>query len=186
VLGSLTLGGYDSSKFIPNNLTFAFAEEQNRDLTVQIEAITTASGTSLLPSSIPAFLDSTVSCIYLPVSACTLFETAFGLTWNNTSQLYLLSDAQHENLLTLNPNITFTLGNLTAATTVDITLPYSAFDLTASSPLANDTKYFPLKRANDSSQYTLGRTFFQEAYVYLSSRTLIEQANHEQICNSGL
>ena len=30
---------------------------------------------------------------------------------------------------------------------------------------ANSTRYFPLARATNSSQYTLGRTFFQEAYV---------------------
>ena len=29
----------------------------------------------------------------------------------------------------------------------------------------NPTRYFPLARATNSSQYTLGRTFFQEAYV---------------------
>ena len=49
---------------------------------------------------------------------------------------------------------------------MDITFPYSAFQLTAAYPLVDtDTKYFPLKRADNESQYTLGRTFFQEAYV---------------------
>jgi len=115
------------------------------------------------------FLDSTIPYIYLPEAACTMFESTFGLVWDNATQLYLLTDAQHNALQTQSPNITFTLGNLTTSTTVDIILPYSAFDLTVSYPIvANATRYFPLKRANDSSQYTLGRTFFQEAYVHFS------------------
>jgi hypothetical protein len=54
----------------------------------------------------------------------------------------------------------------TPAQNVNITFPYAAFDLTASSPLVdNTTRFFPLKRAVNESQYTLGRAFFQEAYV---------------------
>lgn len=112
------------------------------------------------------YLDSTVPYIYLPEAACAMFESTFGLVWDNATQLYLLTDAQHTTLKAQDPQITFTLGNLTSSTTVDITLPYSAFDLTVLYPIVeNATRYFPLKRANDSSQYTLGRTFFQEAYV---------------------
>jgi hypothetical protein len=49
---------------------------------------------------------------------------------------------------------------------VDIVLPYAAFDLEASYPLVrHPTRYFPLKRAANDSQYTLGRAFLQEAYV---------------------
>jgi len=164
VFGSLTLGGYDSSKFIPNNLTWDLAPADDRDLVVQIEGITTGTNSSLLSESIPAFLDSTVPYIYLPVAACELFETAFGLTWDNATGLYLLNDTQHTNLKNLNPNITFSLGNLTSTTKVDITLPYSAFDLTVTYPhVSNSTRYFPLQRATDVKDYTLGRTFFQEA-----------------------
>ncbi|TVY32123.1 Candidapepsin [Lachnellula occidentalis] len=167
VLGSLTLGGYDASKFIPNSLTFPFNSEDARDLTVSIDSITMTNSSAtmpLLPTSISAFIDSTVSHIWLPQEACTLFESAFNLTWNSAAQLYLVSDSQHQNLLNENANVTFTLSNFQDK--VNITLPYSAFDLTAQYPLvANDTRYFPLKRANISSQYTLGRTFLQEAYV---------------------
>jgi hypothetical protein len=38
VFGSLTLGGYDTSKFIENNVTWEMSEDF-KDLTVQIEAI---------------------------------------------------------------------------------------------------------------------------------------------------
>jgi hypothetical protein len=168
VLGSLTLGGYDTSRFVSNNLTIPFFAEDERDLTVEIINIATGSGTSLLPSPIPAFIDSTVPYIWLPVSACALFEEAFGLTWNETSELYILNDTQHATLKAQNASIKFTLGSLTSSTTVDITFPYSAFDLTASYPLTDigeTAHYFPLKQAANATQYTLGRTFFQEAYV---------------------
>jgi len=43
-------------------------------------------------------------------------------------------------------------------------LPYAAFDLVADYPLVIDSsRYFPLMRAANESQYTLGRTFLQEA-----------------------
>jgi hypothetical protein len=166
VLGSLTLGGFDSSKFIPNNFSVPFAPDIDKDLTVQIESIDTNTGTSLLPSPIMAFLDSTVPYIYLPLSACTLFENAFGIIWNDTAELYFVNTTQHVLLQTQNPSVTFTLGSNYTSTKVNITLPYAAFDLTASYPLVNGTqRYFPLQRAVSDVQYTLGRAFFQEAYV---------------------
>ena len=169
MFGSLVLGGYDSSRFIPNNLTFPFTVDT--ELATGLEAITTGTGVSLLPSPIKSIsLDSTVPYIYLPVEACILFENAFGLTWNDTAELYLLNDTQYSALKTQNPNITLTLG--TSPMTVNITLPYSAFDLTASWPLAaNATPYFPLKRGLNETQYILGRTFFQEAYIIADYET---------------
>lgn len=47
-----------------------------------------------------------------------------------------------------------------------ISLPYSAFDLNISWPhVESSTYYFPLKRAANDTQYTLGRAFLQEAYI---------------------
>ena len=67
VLGSLTLGGYDFSRFIPNNVSFAFDEIDDRDLTVIIEKITFETGgfsKNLLSASIAAIVDSD-SAVYL-------------------------------------------------------------------------------------------------------------------------
>lgn len=166
-VGSLTLGGYDTSKFTPNGVTFAIAEDE-RDLMTSIEKITTDSGnTNLLPERITAYLDSAVPFIYLPVEACVLFEKAFSLTWNETKELYIVSDVEHTLLLSKNPSVTFVIGSATQNT--EITLPYAAFDLTATYPFTESVntniRYFPLRRAMNSTQYTLGRTFFQEAYV---------------------
>ena len=175
VYGSLTLGGYDSNRFTPTETTFGFYQDIARDLLVNLKSITTnGSSPSLLPDGqISIYLDSTIATIWLPESACEAFESAFGLTYNYTVGRYLVNDTQHEALLESNPSITFTLANNTGSE-VDITLPYAAFDLTLSPLIVNassfgDTstsyRYFPLQRAANDTQYTLGRTFFQEAYL---------------------
>ena len=167
VLGSLTLGGYDTSRFIPNDVSFSFNEENVRDLTVNIESITMTAGganTTLMSTSIAAFVDSTVAYMYLPLDVCESFERAFSISWNSSVQAYLVNDTLHTNLVGQNANVTFTLGNSTIGYAVDITLPYAAFDLIAEYPLMpNSTRYFPLMRATNDTQYTLGRTFLQEA-----------------------
>lgn len=170
VLASLTLGGYDSSRFIPNEVEFPFNQEDERDLTVTINSITmTAKDTnsSLLSNPIQALVDPTIPYLYLPLAVCERFESAFGLVFNNTIQAYLVNDTLHQQLLDRDASVTFTLGNsINIAKTVDITLPYAAFDLTAEYPLMpTPSKYFPLMRATNESQYTLGRTFLQEAYL---------------------
>ena len=171
VFGSLVFGGYDASRFTPNSLSFTFASDVTRDLVVGLQSIvsTDSAGTvtTLMGEGILAFIDSTLPYIWLPESSCTTFEETYGLTWDDESELYLLNASTHNNLLKLNPNIVFKLGNtLSGGPVVSITLPYSAFDLNATSPLVNGSSYyFPLKRAANETQYTLGRTFLQEAYL---------------------
>jgi Eukaryotic aspartyl protease len=170
VLGSLTFGGYDSSRFTPNNVTFPMASDVSRDLVVSLQSITLTDSKGvnipLLPSGgIFTFVDSALPYIWLPLDACHAFEESFGLTWNVTSELYLVNDTLHSALVASNASVTFTLGvEKTGGATVDIVLPYASFDLTATPPLVqNTTSYFPLKRAANDTQYTLGRVFLQEA-----------------------
>ncbi|KAI9781792.1 MAG: hypothetical protein M1816_002182 [Peltula sp. TS41687] len=168
VFGSLTLGGFDSTRFAPNNVSFPFGADISKDLLVGIQSITFDAGSSpLLSKGIFAFIDSLVPHIWLPLEVCEAFEKAFGLVWNETSKLYLLTEDRHNRLVDLNPNVTFKLGpSLTDGATVDIVMPYGSFDLTARSPLVrNSTRYFPLKRAENDTQYTLGRAFLQQAYI---------------------
>lgn len=169
VLGSLTLGGYDASRFTPNDVVFAFDNQDIRALTVQIASITytaNSRNTSLLPTPISAFVDSTVPWIYLPFDACKKFEEAFGIAFDESSQAYIVNDTLHNKLIAQNATVTFALQNSTKGAPVEVSLPYASFDLVAAYPLAaNSTRYFPLARATNSSQYTIGRTFFQEAYV---------------------
>lgn len=169
VLGSLTLGGYDASIVEPNELTVAFNGDSTRDLTINVNSISFSSGTgkkNLSTTWFPAFIDSTIPYLYLPLDVCLQFEEAFGIVYDNATGLYLVNDTLHSSLLSQAANVTFTLTNVTSQALVDITLPYQAFDLTADWPLVKQkTRYFPLKRAKDNSQTTLGRTFLQEAYI---------------------
>ena len=173
VFGSLTLGGYDSSRFVPNDVSFSLHPDISRDLTVRLHSITAGyaneSVVSFLSESIWIFIDSTVPDLYLPLDVCKVFEQTFGLVWNATHKQYFVDDNQHENLMAVNNNFTFKLGNndTTGGSTVTIDLPYASFDLAMDYPLiARDLsgiRYFPLKRAANPSQYTLGRAFLQEA-----------------------
>ena len=174
VLASLTLGGHDTSRVQPNDVQFTFAADNSRDTVVAVQSISfsdsaSTNASALLPEPIFALIDSTVAELWLPIEACQKFEQAFGLVLDPTTSLYLVNSSLHNDLLTQNPNITITLGQgLTGGAIVVITLPYAAFDLTAKSPyqgLQNSTNYFPLRQAQNETQYTLGRTFMQEAYI---------------------
>ncbi|KAG9185631.1 hypothetical protein G6011_06962 [Alternaria panax] len=174
ILGSLTLGGYDASRLIPNDLTFIFAPDNERDLVVGVVGIT-ANTTSkgdidlLKTDDVTMYIDSTIAELYLPVEVCQAFEDAFGLQYDEATDLYLVDDALHQSLLAQNPSVTFTLGQkYSTDATLQITLPYAALDLEATPPyrgLKEKTKYFPIRRGGESRQWVLGRTFLQEAYL---------------------
>jgi hypothetical protein len=167
VLGSLTLGGYDASLLEPNELTVGFNGDSNFDLTINVNSISMSSSDgnrNLSTTWFPAYIDSTLPYLYLPIDVCQQFEEAFGITYDNDTELYLVNDTLHTQLLSQAANVTFTLTNVTSQVLVDIVLPYQAFDLIADYPLVqNASRYFPLKRAKDNTQTTLGRTFLQEA-----------------------
>lgn len=105
--------------------------------------------------------------MWLPRETCDRFEKMFGLTYDNNKDLYFVNDTANIQLRALNPSIVIGLGTSSNPTErVNIVLPYAAFDLQASRPLfPNVTNYFPIRRAANESQYTLGRVFMQEAYV---------------------
>ena len=167
--GSLTFGGYDLTRLDNRtNLTLAGGSDPYRPFLLGVESITSGSD-ALLSTPIIAALDSFTSQIWLPISVCRAFESAFSLVWNDTYSLYLLDATQHSALLNRNPSITFTLsaGEATSTARFNITLPYAAFDLqTSAYSTANESSYyFPLKQAANESQYVLGRAFMQEVYM---------------------
>ena len=131
--GSLTLGGYDTARFIQNNVTFAFGPDSSRDLLVPIQSITTdAVSDRLLSSVIYAYIDSLVPHIWLPMEVCQAFEDAFDLTYDETAELYFVNETLHNKLMSQDPNITFSLSPATAGgSIVDIVMSYRSFDLTA-------------------------------------------------------
>jgi hypothetical protein len=111
-------------------------------------------------------IDSILPQIWLPPDACKVFEEAFNLTWSDAAEAYILDEATHERLLHQNPSVNFTISTGQSGSAKNFTLPYSAFDLRLEYPyVAKSTPYFPLKRANSSMQYMLGRVFLQETYV---------------------
>lgn len=171
-LGSLTLGGFDTGRFIPSKVTFPFHPVEERDLTVIVNSIKfeSTTGPGLMgygiesPANIAAVIDSTTPYFWLPLAACQAFERAFGLSWNESVQGYLVNDTLHESLQQQDASITFSLATPNGTDGVDIKLPYAAFDLKAVSPvLANESRFFPLVRATNDTEYTLGRAFLQEA-----------------------
>ncbi|KAL5118989.1 hypothetical protein ACEQ8H_003118 [Pleosporales sp. CAS-2024a] len=175
VFGSLVLGGYDSTRFKANDhdFSFAFSADPSKLLTVGVDSIlasNTLQGTvSLSSSGHYSVIDSTVAQLWLPLDVCTQFEQAFGLTYDPQQNLYLVNDTIHQQLVAKNPTLTFKLVNSLQDTTTNYTniqLPYAAFDLQASYPYyPNATNYFPIRRAANSTQYVLGRTLLQQAYL---------------------
>jgi hypothetical protein len=159
---------------VPNDLTFGFAPDNERDIVVGVVGVTANSATKsnvnlLKRDQFTMYIDSTVAELYLPKEVCSAFEDAFGLKYDNNTQLYLVDDLLHETLKADNATVTFSLGQkFSTNATVDITLPYAAFDHIAKPPyrgLRNATRYFPIRRAEKESQFVLGRTFLQEAYL---------------------
>jgi hypothetical protein len=188
VLGSLVLGGYDDSRRKHNNISFPFDSNDSRllSLTIQsIDATNTLQGVVTLSNS-PTYatIDSTVSHIWLPEKACDEFERVFGLQFDPHTQLYIVNTTTHDRLKQLNPSINFQLGTSRDPTkVVNINLPYGAFDLQAGYPIySNATNYFPIRRAANETQFTLGRAFLQEAYLitdYEHQNFSVSQATFE-------
>lgn len=145
------------------------ASDISRDLVVGIQDITFSDAKTtnekLLNAGILSFIDATVPHIWLPHDACTLFEDAFGIVYNSTVDRYLVNSTLHSQLQAQNASVSFVLGdNVSGGDNVTITLPYEAFDLQVGPPIVDTTQfYFPLRRAANSTQYTLGRTFLQES-----------------------
>ncbi|KAE8444874.1 hypothetical protein EG329_014122 [Mollisiaceae sp. DMI_Dod_QoI] len=175
IYGSFVFGGYDASRFTANGYSFDFGESENgQDLYVGLQSITAYStnvsfgGTkTLLPNPIYALIDSTVPELWLPMEACEAFETAFGLVHNNETDRYLVNGSLQANLRAQNPTFTFELGNIdTGPPSVTLNLSYAAFDLIVGYPIVTSNyPYFPLRRAANASQYTIGRMFLQETYL---------------------
>ncbi|KAL8886326.1 MAG: hypothetical protein Q9215_005956 [Flavoplaca cf. flavocitrina] len=184
--GSLTIGGYDTSRLTPNDVLFSLSSQTARKLVVFVQGISVTNSNGpeqLLPQSFSALVDSTVPHLWLPTAACQAFEDAFGIQWDPITNLYLVSDDQHDAMVRQNAEVTIQLGNsLNGGDTISITLPYASFDLEIGPPFVKtQRKYFPLRRAKDETQTTLGRAFLQEAFIivdYDNNRFSISQAQY--------
>lgn len=185
VQGSLTLGGVDTTRFTGNNPWFTLASGYVPSTVVRSIQVSASSppanwGNSLLSlmsqNEAAAFtIDSSTSFLWMPESVCESIAQALNLTWNANIQLYTFaSNTTPQDLAACDLKFTFTLAeNSTTADTTSLTISYDAFNLQLSYPFPglfttyNDTKvnYFPLRRANSTQQYTIGRAFLQETYL---------------------
>lgn len=164
------LGGYDTSRFDPSTtLSVPMPNRKKTTLVVNLRAIHLYGRTNVtwpaaaVSGSTPFQADSIVPQMWLPLEACKIFEDAFNLTWSDSVETYILTQDSHHGLLQENPSVVFTLSSGEDGSAGNFTLSYSVFDLQMDYPyVASPTPYFPLKRANNPQQYTLGRMFLQE------------------------
>jgi hypothetical protein len=169
--GSLTLGGYDAARVDMSAALSVDFSDDPFELSVLVEQIIISNGNiTRIAMGKVALVDSVIPEIWLPGSVCDEIENAIGLAYDNTTQMYLISESQQRVLRSMNLTFTFTLGSQqNQLAKVDIVLPYAAFDLSASYPVAGinnasgTQRYFPIRRANSTTGYYLGRTFLQEA-----------------------
>ena len=190
VPASLTLGGYDANRFRPHNVSFDLDSDQNpvvaiNQITATAAPLPSSNTTTgwndestdlLVMSQADLFtIDSTTPFLWLPEAVCLQFEKELGLSYDGDLELYTFpKNSSHDNLVNWNISFTFTLADLPGSSkTVSLTVPYSAFDLQLSYPypplatrnMTQNVNYFPVRKAKNSTQYTLGRTFLQEAYL---------------------
>lgn len=112
VFGSLIFGGYDASRFTPNNLTFDMAPDNERDIVFSLQTITssTSSGnTTLMSTPELMYIDSSVPELWLPTEVCEEFEKTFGIELDSAADRYLLNSSTHSTLLSENPTFTLPL-----------------------------------------------------------------------------
>ena len=121
-------------------------------------------------------IDSSTPFLWLPEYVCDSFAEAFNLTYDNDLELYVYPDNGTTLDRIRNQNITFTFSIADfpgSSNSVNISLPFAAFDLQLSFPYpglganatSTSTNYFPLRIASNYTQYTIGRSFLQEAYL---------------------
>ncbi|KAF7886154.1 hypothetical protein EAF00_010257 [Botryotinia globosa] len=189
---SLTLGGYDENRFIPHNVSFTLTQDPPvPQVFIDSISVISSNGSNApiqLASSeenINALVDSSTPYLWLPETVCNRFADALGLSYNESLNLYTFDEnpTQHNNLSDSSTSTTFTFrfkDKPSASEFVEIDLPYAAFDLSLSYPYIPNTEYgtdeaskfyFPLARSANSSQYTIGRAFLQEAYIITSYET---------------
>lgn len=191
VPASLVLGGFDANRFEHHNITFDLDPNQNpvvalNEITVTAQPLPLSNvsagwlghSLTLLGSSEANLftIDSSTPYFWLPEAVCLEFEKAFGLTYDDAVQLYTFgsNSTQHEVLVDWNMTFQFAVADLPGSlNSVSLSLPYEAFDLQLSYPYPGldatqnspPINYFPLRKAANNTQYTIGRTFLQEVYL---------------------
>ena len=187
----MVLGGFDANRFEPHNISFDLDPDQNpvvavNGITVTARSLPSSNVSGGWPSNPLTLLgsseanlfaiDSSTPYLWLPEAVCSEFEKAFGLTYDDAVQLYTFgsNSTQHEVLVDWNMTFEFIVADLPGSlNSVSLSLPYEAFDLQLSypypglnaTPSSPPINYFPLRKAANNTQFTIGRTFLQETYL---------------------
>ena len=192
---SITLGGYDANRFVPHSTLFTIDQSDNlpKTLVRGIELLAEPSQNSIesrsttlagFNASFTALIDSSTPYLWLPTNICDQFADALNLTYNDTLDLFTLTDAQYRDYSRpTSANLTFTLSSFDNADdfghpldvpgTLNITIPLRAFVSTLQFPYGEETikygepaiPYFSLRKAQDNSTLVLGRALLQETYL---------------------
>ncbi|KAI1631153.1 aspartic peptidase domain-containing protein [Biscogniauxia mediterranea] len=148
--------------------------------------------------SVTALIDSSTPYLWLPTTICDRFAASLNLTWDESFGLYVFSNTENLENYQSSPDLSFTFALSSADNhdnfgqpldvpgIVNITISSQAFIQNLRYPFKNlipyrspAVPYFPLTRADNSSQIIIGRSFLQEAYMitnYETSTFSIHQA----------
>jgi hypothetical protein len=194
VPGSLTLGGYDHSRFTEAGISINMTNPTNTSLVVGVQSISYHPDENVNTNiyslneeygGFYATIDSTFPYLWLPQEILDNFEERFHLQWDEENALYTVSESAHNLNRQQNAKVSFRIGQYESSSNdyATIVLPYAAFDLEARYPLIQNAtdpiRYFPIKRSING-QYVLGRAFLQEAYLvvdYERNNFIVAPAN---------
>lgn len=165
-------------------VSISMPNSQNTTLAIGVPSIlySTTPGVSTDKSSFTdgcgggfsANIDSTLPYLILPDCICDQFQRTFGLTYDETQNLYFVNSTAHERNVQQNATVEFKIAKSSSDTSTfaNIQLGYSAFDQQWTPQVqGNATTYFPIKKSKNE-RYTLGRTFLQEAYIVVDYERL--------------
>ena len=198
----MTLGGFDSNRFIPHNISFELNPSQLPQAYINSVFLSSAATANNWTDPVQLLsladrvllIDSSTPYLWFPYTVCERFAESLGLVYDASLNLYTFDNNTSQHTVLENSQLTFTfsLSNLgSSGDAVNIRLPYAAFDLQLTYPAvpgssynsANSTMYyFPLRQATNEAQYTIGQAFFfQEAYIitdYEENVFSVHQAVH--------
>jgi hypothetical protein len=173
--GSLTLGGYDSTRLKANqSLSLKFAQTDVKPLMVGVQSILASdslNGTASMTfgtNGHMSLIDSGVPELWLPTQVAENFASSFGLFYDNRTNYYIINSTMHDKWTAANPSFTFKLGTTAFddGNSVNIILPYQAFEHQLGWPIYSPASYyFPIRRAANDTQYVLGRALLQQTYL---------------------
>ncbi len=186
--GSLTFGGYDTSRFVDNNVSFPFGPDTSREFIAELQSITSNNSTSpIFSGKADVVFDSVVTDLWLPPQACEGFQNVLGLQYNATSNYYFVNQTSLAKINREKHQFHFRFNSPTTGTIV-LSMPITSIlgKLYQNVTNSNITAWLSLRQARNASQYTMGRAFLQEVYLiadYERSKFSISQAYFPQ--NSG-